>query len=45
VSKSLTINSTGARGFCSFDDGVVRVLNPGAIALGASTGAVAPLDN
>ena len=45
VSNPLTINSTGVRGFCSFEDGVVRFLNPGPIALGACDATVAPLNN
>ena len=43
VTNPLAINSTGVRGFCSFEDGVVRFVNPGPVAVGNCLATVAPL--
>jgi type IV pilus assembly protein PilA len=45
VSNPLTVNSTGVRGFCSFEDGVVRFVNPGPVNFAGCTAAVLPLNN
>src|SRR4029453_10736612 len=41
IANPLTLNTTGVRGFCSIEDAVVRVANPGPV--GACTPAVVPM--
>jgi type IV pilus assembly protein PilA len=43
TASAITQNTTGVRAFCSVEDAVVRVQNPGPIAAGACAQAIAPL--
>jgi type IV pilus assembly protein PilA len=45
TSTPVTLNQTGTKGFCSFEDAVVRFTNPNTIANGVCTAAIAPLSN
>lgn len=43
LGNATTLSSTGVRGFCSFEDAVVRVKNPGPIAAAACIGSLSAL--
>jgi len=44
IARAINQNTTGVKAFCSFEDAVVRMQNPGPLALGGCTAAIVALN-